>query len=275
MTLPRCEKIALTFALANVYKPSLLQPGVEYIAMPKLNGIRAMWVPDVGFVSRDGIPYETGVLPHLESQLANCKTFLDGELYKHGMSLQDINSRGGVNRKKPHPDHEALEFHAFDNPYSSKDAETRMELLALDIAHAPSVNIIPWRWIKCPQTATNAFTGFVASGYEGAIYKHSGSYVMGRSNNLLKRKAWHDEDFDVVECLQGVDGKYSNSLGAIICRTITGETFHVGSFAFDDATRDQLWQGIERGWRPTRAKVKYLDISDGNKPYNTQCLLLS
>jgi DNA ligase-1 len=272
---PKAPDIAKAFMLAMPYEPGRLEAGIEYLGMPKLNGVRAMWVPGVGFVSRDGIPYEPGVLPHLEAELANVPIFVDGEFYVHGFSLQRINSLAGVGRVKPHPDHKLLEFHAFDQPFSSKDARTRMNVLDAVLAPLGAVKVVPHRTVKCSRDADHVFTAFTALNYEGAMYKHSGAYRMGRSHKLLKRKAWNDEDFKVVELLVGEEGKYSNTLGALICETADGRRFKVGSFTFDDAERDYIWHNYLRGTRPTTAKVKFLGWTDDKTPYHSQCLCLT
>jgi ATP-dependent DNA ligase len=272
----RVEQIAATFMLAEVYAPGQFIGGVEYLGMPKLNGVRAMWVPGVGFLSSDGIAYQPRVLPHLESELAPCKSFLDGEFYVHGYSLQKINSIAGVMRTKPHALAETMQFHAFDIPYTTKDAETRMNNIEMLTQNMNHVIPVRWQWIKCYESADTYFHAQLALGYEGAMYKHSGGYRMGRSRLLLKRKGWLDEDFDVVEFIEGeISGKYNGTLGAIICVTAAGEQFKVGSFVFDDDDRAELWQAWQGGSKKARAKVKFLGLTEAKLPYHCQCLSIT
>lgn len=276
MKLPRVESIAATFMLAEVYAPGQFIPGVDYIGMPKLNGVRAMWVPKVGFFSSDGIPYETGVLPHLEAELVNCKVFLDGEFYVHGWTLQRINSVVAINRVRPHANVEAMQFHAFDIAMTSHNAETRMNDIEMMTAAARHVVPVPWRWIKCCNQADAFFNAQLAQNYEGAMYKHSGAYRMGRSRLLLKRKGWLDEDFDVETFIEGeISGKYNGTLGALMCRTADGKSFKVGSFVFDDEERAELWKTWQAGPCKARAKVKFLGHTDDKLPYHTQCLAIT
>lgn len=272
--LPSCPDIAKMFALAQPF--DVANCDWPRWAMPKLNGVRAMWVPNVGMFTRDGIPYETGVLPHIEAALAATPHWLDGELYTHGLSLQDINSRASIMRQVPHPDSSALRFHVFDMPQQPTGAEARYNTLCtlartgqLDPA---AIAIVEHRDASCWDKARTAFTSFVAAGYEGAVYKHHGGYQPGRSKMLLKYKAWSDEDYDVVELVRGEDGKFDHSLGAIICRDANGVTFTVGSFAFDDAARLKIWSDYQCGLKPARVKVKYLGLTRDKKPYNTQVL---
>src|SRR6185295_11347505 len=120
MSLPKVEAISKLFALAREGTAS-----PPCFATPKLNGIRAMWVPGVGFISKDGVPYNDGVLVTLERVLEPCKLFLDGELYVHGWSLQQINSVAGVIRESPHEKEYSMQFHVFDTPHSAGGFESR------------------------------------------------------------------------------------------------------------------------------------------------------
>ena len=235
-------------------------------AMPKLNGVRAMWVPGVGLFSKDGVPYESGVLPHIEEALADTKLWLDGELYAHGMSLQQINSRAGVNRVRPHADHAAIGFHVFDSPKILHRQSVLLSSLPFEIPFVKHLEV------KCDKEAATAFRAWIADGYEGACYKHPGEYVPGRSSMILRRKGWKDAEYDVVALVRGeAGGKYDNSIGDVICRTDAGNEFSVGSFAFDDDERLKIWAAHTK---PTRAKVRYLGLTDKQVPYNTTCLEL-
>jgi hypothetical protein len=272
--LPSSPEIAGLFALATPFDAANCD--WPRWSMPKLNGVRAMWVPGVGMFSRDGIPYETGVLPHIEAACAAAGQWLDGELYIHGAPLQDINSRASIMRRVPHPDVGALRFHVFDMPQIAKGAEDRYNMLCtlklqgrLDPG---AIEVVEHRDGSCWDKARTAFTSFVAAGYEGAVYKHHGGYVPGRGKMLLKYKAWSDEDYDVVDLVQGQDGKFDHSLGAVICRDASGVTFTVGSFAFDDDTRLKIWVDYKNGLKPARVKVKFLGLTRDKKPYNTQVL---
>lgn len=56
-------------------------------------------------------------VPHINKQFEHLgwkNIEVDGELYKHGMSHSEIHSRCASSRKYPHPDHEMIEFWAFD-----------------------------------------------------------------------------------------------------------------------------------------------------------------
>lgn len=262
------KEIALYFALAVPYEKHL--PPWPYLATPKLNGIRAMWLPGVGFFTRKGEPYTDGILPHIESLLNTADVpMLDGELYTHGLSLQTINGRAGVNRDTPHPEHITIQYHVFDSPNLAGRFVDRQDELRKRLPQSPFIQLLPYKVCNCCDHGNRAHEAFVSMGYEGTVYKQGGSYIAGRSDYLIKRKAWMDDDFEVVEFLEGV-GKYQNNLGAVMCRK--GDlTFRVGSFAFTDEERYAIWLSDKK---PKTAKVKYLGLTEDGRPYNSQVLSL-
>ena len=266
-TLPRSAAIAGIFALAQDYFPDK-QPDWPRWASPKLNGVRAMWVPGAGLFSRDGIPYEDGVLPHIE---AACKAlgnvWLDGELYCHGMPLQHINARAGVNRKKPHAECEKIVFNIFDLPQVPDSAEARYNQLGTMLRGMTSpLARVPQHLCSCRAKADACNSANLAQNYEGTMYKHPGGYIPGRSSMLLRRKLWLDGEFAVVELLAG-DGKFDHSMGGVLCALPDGRQFHVGSFEFDDDERLRLWcEFTMNGTKPAQVKVQFRERSADGTP---------
>lgn len=266
MSNPRSPEIAALFALPTDLNLDAM-PGMPRWASAKRNGVRAMWVPDVGFFSKDGVPYKDGVLPHIEDALHTTDRWFDGELYAHDMSLQQINARAGVNRVSPHPDHESIKFHIFDMVKAEYKFLQRMHVMN-GVSH-PALEIVQHKECGCKASTMETYRAYLAMGYEGLCLRDLGEYASGRGTYIMRLKGWKDMDVDVLALAEG-NGKYDGTLGAIICRW-QGREFSVGSFAFDDDERRALW--LQRPW-PTRAKIKYLALSDKGIPYNTQCLEL-
>lgn len=269
MSLPKSPEVARVFGLAKELQSlDHLRPPVW--ATPKLNGVRAMWVRNLGFFSKDGIPYDAGILPHIETALQNCGEWLDGELYCHGMSLQQINARAGVVRRTPHSNHSVIRFHVFDGPMLVGAFDDRMNRLKVILQGRPFVELVPFRDCPCKDKARAAHEAFVSMGYEGTVYKDRGHYRMGPSNMMLKWKAWHDEDYEVLELIEG-EGKHMHTLGAVSCRAPNGQEFKIGAFEFDDDERMAAWTQRPR---PTRAKVKFMTLSDRGVPHCGRILAL-
>ena len=69
---------------------------------------------------------------------------------------------------------------------------------------------------------------FVEQGYEGLILRVSGSvYENKRSRCLLKLKNFIDEEFVIVDIVEGV-GNRSGMAGNIICKMKNGKEFSAG-----------------------------------------------
>ena len=64
---------------------------------------------------------------------------------------------------------------------------------------------------------------FLNDGYEGQIIRLDAPYEFKRSNNLLKRKEFQDEEFEIIDVLEG-DGNRSGSVGAMLLKC-GNETF--------------------------------------------------
>ena len=269
MPLPRVPEIERMFARAVKYEDH--KPEWPYYATPKLNGVRAMWVPKVGFFSRDGIPWEPGMLAHLEETLRFTDQWIDGEFYVHGMPLQLINSIVGINRRKPHPDAAKMQFNAFDLPQIPAGFEDRQALLVNGLRDLP--NIVPLNYVRCAccDKGESAFKAYASAGYEGVVYKSGGCYQPGLSKMMIKRKLWIDDDFDIVKLLPGQEGKHDHSMGAVICKTAAGLEFEVGSFTFNDALRLSIFF---QNPPPTRAKIRYQSLTADGKPFHAQVLCM-
>ncbi len=266
MSNPRSPEIAALFALPTDLNPDAM-PAFPRWASAKRNGVRAMWVPGVGLFSKDGVPYKDGILPLIEVSMQSTDRWFDGELYCHGMSLQQINARAGVNRVCSHPDHSSIKFHIFDMVKAEREFTQRMHVM--NSINLPHIEIVQHKECGCSSSTLAAYRAYLADGYEGLCLRDPGEYASGRGTYIMRLKGWKDMDVDVLALGEG-NGKYDGSLGSIICRW-QGREFSVGSFAFDDDERLALWR--QRPW-PNRAKIKYLALSDKGIPYNTQCLEL-
>ena len=266
MSLPTCEEVRRLFAIAQDYTGTNDWPR---FATPKLNGVRAMWIPDVGFISKDGIPWNDGIFPHIEPVLRSSIVALDGEFYLHGLSLQDINSRCAIMRKTPHAKVRDLQYHVFDAPFALGGFEQRMAYIQKHKCWTDESPIkhVPWRSVSCCDKADNAHNAYVSMGYEGTVYKSGGHYRFGKSAMMLKRKAWQDAEFEVVQLIEG-EGKYASTLGAVICKTAAGKEFRVGAFEFSDDARLEAWIGP----KPAQVKIRYLGLTNDNIPYNSTVL---
>jgi DNA ligase-1 len=264
MPLTKDPRVAARFMLAEKFENFTPMPLA--VSMPKLNGIRAMWLPGRGFWSRDGVQYSPAVTAGFTIKSA---APLDGEFYVHGWDLQRINAAVGVNLDAPVADTAAVEFHVFDTPVSTVPAVDRMRRLADHIAGAsPNVKLIQWSLDNFTQYDAH-FADYVAAGYEGQMLKQPYSvYYSGRSPRLLKRKNWQFCDARVIRLLEG-EGEFSGMLGGAEVRTREGLTFRVGTGKnLTHVERQRIWT------RPESIigkyyRIRYLCKSADGKPLNS------
>ena len=263
-------QIAASFMRAAVYDPAKFG---HVVSMPKLNGLRCMYIPQRGFFSRDGKRWNDSVLKHITPPKTDY--IIDGELYCHGMSLQKINSAVGVNRLEPGPYAYCIPFHAFDLVEPKFNALTRMLLLDKILAdhrsETENIGIIPWEICKTRIELDDCYNDYISKEYEGQMLKSVfGSYMPQGTKerttmNLQKRKAFLDAEFQCIGRVISQEGKCAGKLGALKFITNRGVTFEVGT-GFTDEEREEYITPNYHFQR--KATIKYLNLTDDGRPFN-------
>lgn len=256
-------------------KPALASPYeeryVKYpcIVQPKLNGIRAVWRNDA-FYTRKNERWFDATVKHIADKLKSCIShdiWLDGEFYRHGWTLQNINSAIGVIRQTPIESTKYVTYVVYDMPGNILTYAQRRQIICqlfplynFKSADDIHVNIasIPSFICNNKNEADTYYRQFRDAGFEGLMYRvgncpyNNPARKDNRSKWLLKRKDTMDEEFDVVGALEGnVEGRYEGTLGALVCKTRDGKTFNVGS-GFSDDERNNYWSV-----QPSRIKVEF------------------
>ena len=264
------KNIAASFMRAGIYDPAKFG---HVVSMPKLNGLRCMYIPGQGFFSRDGKRWNDAVLNHIV--MPTTDYIIDGELYCHGMSLQKINSAVGVNRIEPGEDAERIKFFAFDLVEPKFNALTRMLLLEKIINdHREEIEMLPmieWEICKTRIELDRCYNHYITQGYEGQMLKSVfGSYMpQGEKErttmNLQKRKAFLDGEFECIGRVISQEGKCAGKLGALKFITSKGVSFEVGT-GFTDEEREEYITPNYHFQR--KATIKYLNLTDDGRPFN-------
>jgi DNA ligase-1 len=268
---------------AGTYKPMLAKTldSVARIAFPadvqpKFNGVRCLARQDqhgnIVLQSRGGDYYSVA---HISQQLAavigGTDLILDGELYLHGESLQTITSLV----KRPQDDSARITYCVYDvtNPTCSVGTWIdRAELLKRTLTTIP---VFSAQYVGCVmhsptlrvhelQHVHDAHALFVAQGFEGAIVRtHGGLYEFGkRSPNLVKVKAFKDEEFEVVGYSFG-KGKFVD-VTILRCVTKAGKSFDVTPKG-TTAERAALAQTIDQHMHKMYT-VQFFDWTDDGIP---------
>jgi len=259
--------------LAKTYgsAPSCLYvPGM--IVQPKLNGIRMMYCNGVCW-SRDQIVWFDHRLAHIKAALSSVRdVILDGELYVHGMPLQQINSRASVNSPKIHKDEGSLEYHVFD--YVSREPTLqRINSLVKFLPVSQSVKFVLSTMTFSLEQADILYKTMLADKHEGMMYRHPQSpyAIVGehkRKDNrvawLLKRKEWLDLDAVIVGLSDG-EGKHSDTLSTLRVKW-RDKVFEISS-GLTDLERSELWQ-YGRRLVGCAVKIEYRELTGNGIPFH-------
>lgn len=247
---------------------------------PKLDGCRCMayWEGDrVKLISRNGKEWEN--CDHIIRDLENCLPegwTLDGELYVHGKSFQEITKLV----KKWRPESEEVVFHVYDVPSTDvvRSAafvwDERKENLNDLHGHlyegkATSIEIVNSEIANDEEEVYEIQSEFLEQGYEGAIVReHDGEYRFGyRSNKLLKVKNFMDDEYEIIGYTTGV-GKFEGCV-VWICTTDGGKDIHGTEFkVVPQGTMEERKELYEQAEEHVGEllKVKYFELTDDNVP---------
>lgn len=200
----------------------------KVFAQPKLDGVRCLVFLENGvitFRSRGGknYPVPLHMVRTLERIFSRTpELVIDGELYIHGMPLQDIVSCV----KKHNINTQDLQLCVFDiassdKPYVQRrfDVRSLLRRIVVDgniFIEVPTYEIASEGQMK---TYHNIFT---SEGYEGVMIRTGkGLYTYNyRSSDLQKYKEFLDEEFEIVDVEADNEG-----LGIPVCKTCEGGIF--------------------------------------------------
>lgn len=239
-----------------------------YIVQPKYDGVRCRAVPSslspgdyLLLSSEENVIFS---VPHvlLELKRLRLNAELDGELYCHGKSFEEIVSITSrtVNL---HPNQLEVQFHVFD--IVNREPQMRRTTIIESLRNlSPFIKVAPFWLCESLDDVIRTYDKLVEQGYEGIIVRHfEAPYERKRSTWVMKFKPKKDDLYKIVTAVEevSVDGNLKDTLGAIVCESGDGNLFNVGT-GFTDEQRRQLWdiRGILPGMY---ARVKYQHITSG------------
>lgn len=219
---PSADEMSLLPMLAKKFKDAKHKIKYPCLVQPKLDGLRAFTQvnDEVKITSRKYKPYDA--VSHLHKEIKELFSGLnvpvDGELYLHGLTLEEINRRAKKYREGLT---EELEYWVFDIADTTITNYDRNEILRKIKIRAkligtkhPHIVFIPTDIAKCEQDVYDLHNLYVKDGYEGAIIRNNdGMYLMEkRSSDLQKYKEFEDDEFEIV----GIKSGEGRETGAII-----------------------------------------------------------
>ena len=207
--------------LANPYNPAKNYKVAHWFATPKFDGVRAVFIPDRGFFTRNdkpiyGLDHMSGILQEFCGKRG--LSFVDGELVLAGRSFQASQS---AILAAQHDEKSNIEFHVFAVGGSFKDTQEMLK----ELPDFPEARIFRVESEAIPNTfeaVDMACRKFTQQGYEGVVLRHPDiPYYEGRSNHLLKYKFFKEADLRIVGVIDG-EGRLAGTLGSLVVEGTIG-----------------------------------------------------
>ena len=257
------------------FKPMLAhdytkRPQSSGISQPKLDGIRCIARKD-GLYTRAGKAITTcdhifiALQPFFEQYP---EAILDGELYNHRLK-DDFNKITSLVRKvKPTQEEQEecfklVEYHVYDCPFWGRGlAETTLDrILFIEEQNFDTpIVTVPTSVCEDQEELDALYSQYTEDGYEGQMIRNNAAYENKRSKNLLKRKEFITEEFDVVEVLEG-SGNWAGYAKHFVLTDGT-ETFKSGV----RGNQETLKALLEQEEKPTWVTCRFFERSVDNIP---------
>jgi len=246
----------------------LLKWTPPFIVQPKYDGVRCRAVPmeQGGYILLSSEENVIFSVPHINTilQTYGIKHELDGELYCHGMSFDEIVSITSrtVNL---HPDYREMNFHIFDVIDDQPQMRRTIYIESFKGVH-PKLQIAPFWLCENLQDVMKVYNDLIGMKYEGIIVRHPDApYVKRRSTFVMKFKPKQSDEYKVTSYVEevSVEGVPKNRLGSLVCASGDGNLFNVGT-GFTDQQREDLWDTKDLLAGMT-VKVEYQHITSGKK----------
>lgn len=196
--------------LANIYHWKFLKNEEYWFSQPKLDGVRCITNSEK-MQSRRGKHIVSA--PHILEDARkffekNPNIIFDGELYNHEYK-DDFNEISSI-LLKTKPDKEALEYskkliqyHVYDLIIPDVIFEERMKIL--NSLELPSSFVkVRTDKVSSETEMNDLYAEYLSDQYEGQMARINGEYFNKRTNYLLKRKEYFDEEHLVLDIESGI-----------------------------------------------------------------------
>jgi DNA ligase-1 len=214
----------------------------------KLNGARCIATKD-GLFSRKGSVWQS--VPHINNALKDFfnkypDVVFDGELFNESLR-QDLGSIISLISKKKitseiiEKSKQLVQYYIYDIVDTSKKYEDRLQAIKnhLNEINSPYINGVDSWIVTSVEDINTLLFDYEEQGHEGAIVRTNGVYEHKRSKNLLKYKTFIDDEFEIVDVLEG-EGNLTGMVGKFELKNTKGVTFRSSPTGSHDYWK-QLW----------------------------------
>jgi len=228
-----------TVDVSNRFKPMLATKWADrkdkiavtaVYMQPKLDGIRCI-ANKQGLWSRDGKKIVGA--PKIFAALAGVfqlhpDLVLDGELYNHELK-EDFNTIVSVVKKHDPEKELLLQYWIYDIGDNSKNFYDRRNLLCdlFETVLSHESLILVDTSVVTIDAIPDVASDFIECGFEGAMIRLNEKYENKRSKSLIKYKEFQDEEFEIVDFIEG-DGNRSGGAASALLKLEDGRTFRAG-----------------------------------------------
>lgn len=258
----------------------------KYWGSRKIDGLRCLiYMGDDGELhtaSRGAMNYDAAmyeILSHpdlIKLFKENKGLIMDGECYKHGYSLQQLNSIARTQVKAV--DYEILQFYWYDIVDLNLDATARINKIkelakSLNLTFDPEkefkenelrIQLVPHVEVSGWDNIMKLHNDYVEEGWEGLVIRLQNS-VYGpnkRTNDWIKVKCYKQDTFKVIGIEQGLR-HYDDMV--FILETEEGKQFKAKPFG-DRNQKIEYTDNFEEKYKDHLGDVKYFYYSDDNTP---------
>ena len=240
-------------------------------SQPKLDGIRCIATKN-GLFTRAGKEVNTCV--HIEHDLIEFfkeepDIILDGELYNHELKADFIKITSLVRKVKPIPEEaqecfEKVQYHIYDSFNTNDPSEifsVRSFFIGEDNPDESSLRFVETTWCDTQEELDKKYSDYTEAGYEGQMVRNDTPYENKRSKNLLKRKEFITEEFDVINVLEG-QGNWAGYAKHFELELDDGRTFKSGV----RGNQETLKALLEQEDKPTWVTCRYFEKTPDGIP---------
>jgi DNA ligase-1 len=236
-------------------------------SQPKLDGMRCIATIN-GLFSRQGKPIVS--VPHIQRALAPLfesfpELVLDGELYNHTLRDNFNELLSLARQSKPTQEdwdnaEKMIEYHVYDNMDDDVFADREFNLHTVIMTLPLCIQKVQTTEVYTQQALDEEYAELLADGYEGQMVRLNTKYENKRSKSLMKRKEFIDEEFEIIEILEG-QGNWAGYAKSVMCKTKNGVVFSAGIKGNQEFTKELL----HRRPVPKTATIRYQNMTpDGS-----------
>lgn len=235
---------------------------------PKLDGLRAV-ISKKGAFTRNGKQWVA--IPHILKALEPIfdrypDLILDGELYNHDLK-DDFNKITSLVKKMKPTDADLAEcagivqfwwYDTASSQYTFRQRQNWMITLHKRFDLPKDIVLVPTYHVTTQEDLDALYGEFLDEGYEGQMVREDKPYEFKRSNFLLKRKEFQDDEYEILDILEGT-GNRTGMAGAMVFKNKLGHEFN-SNIKGDRSYLLELWVNKDQ-YIGQLATVRYFNLT--------------